>query len=82
MTDAKLKGRMNCRDKNGGAKLTQSEVDEVRRLRKKGTQLKELSVLFNVSLSQVSRICSGKRWGKRIKEKDGTIINANGLKAA
>lgn len=47
--------------KNGGAKLTESQVKEIRILRKDKT-LSELASLFNVSFQLISNICLGKNW--------------------
>lgn len=42
-------------------KLTWSDVDIIRRLRKKGHVLKEIGSLFNIHYSTISRICSNER---------------------
>lgn len=53
--------------KHGMSKLTEVEVIEIRRLRKSGKSSKELAEMFGVNANQVTRICSGARWG-HVKE--------------
>lgn len=52
-------------EKNGKVKLTQIQVDEMRKIAKteKITQ-HELAEMYNISETQVSNILSGKRWNK------------------
>lgn len=49
-------------ESHGRAKLTQRDVETMRKLRLEGWKLTELSEKFEVSSSQVSRVLSGKRW--------------------
>ena len=48
-------------ENSGNAKLTKVQVDEIRKIRKDYT-LKELSSMFNVSISTISAICLNKLW--------------------
>lgn len=52
---------------HGMSKLTEKEVIEIRRLRNTGMSSRELSEMFGVNASQITRICSGSRWG-HVKE--------------
>lgn len=47
---------------NGRAKLTQNDVDDMRRRSKKGATLRQLSAMFKVSPSRVHRIVKGDAW--------------------
>lgn len=48
-------------EKHPRAKLTQKQVDEIRRLSKQHSN-KEVAERFGINQSTVSRITSGKRW--------------------
>jgi len=68
MDDMKNKGRSsresrNKGSSNGRAKLTESDVSEIRKRYEDGCATQhELSVQYGVSRSTVSYICSGQRW--------------------
>lgn len=47
---------------NGRSKLTQIDVDEMRRRSRKGATLRQLSLMFKVSPSRVHRIVKGDAW--------------------
>ena len=59
--DMKAKGRHRYGERSCRAKLTQAQVDEIRRLRV-GRTLKELGKQFGVSEMTISRIARGLRW--------------------
>lgn len=48
---------------HGMSKLTEEKVVEIRELRKSGLTSKELAEMFGVNPNQITRICSGTRWG-------------------
>jgi len=52
----------NNGENNGRVKLTKEEIPEIIELRKEGYKLRELAVVFGVSMSQIGRIINGKRW--------------------
>jgi hypothetical protein len=56
--DLKWRGAGNCNNK-----LTEKDVLEIRKMRAEGKQIKEIMRVFPVVKSQISLICSGKRWG-------------------
>lgn len=49
-------------EKNGCAKLTESDVCEIRALRDDGWLLRKIAEKYGVTKQQVSYICSGKCW--------------------
>jgi DNA-binding transcriptional regulator YiaG len=49
--------------KNSMSKLDEMSVIEIRKLRKSGITLQNLSKMFNISQSVISSICSYKAWG-------------------
>jgi hypothetical protein len=50
-------------DKNGGAKLTWEQVNEIRKIRReKGTYYKDLAKMFNVHYATIKRIILKKSW--------------------
>jgi len=53
----KAKGELNAM-----AKIKESDVLEIRRLRKEGNKLKEISVLYGISFKTVSKIINHQRW--------------------
>jgi hypothetical protein len=57
--DKVAKGRQGFGEKNPGAKLTEKEVEEIR---KAVGLLKNIAADFGVALSTVSQIRSGQRW--------------------
>ena len=57
MTSERMSGEKNIK-----AKLTKSQVEELRELRKDGATLKDLSKMFGVCVSQVSAIALGRSW--------------------
>lgn len=59
--DKKIHGTQPLGDRCHSSKLTESDVIEIRKLRETET-LKRLSDKFGVSISTVSRICSGDSW--------------------
>lgn len=48
--------------KNGNSKLTEAQVEEIRRLRSEGKLLREIAPQFGISLVLVSYICRGTVW--------------------
>lgn len=65
MLDMRKKGRrkgINCGERNGRAKLDPVEVAHIREKRHKGASLKELSSIYRVGLSTISRVCRGENW--------------------
>ena len=44
------------------SKLTEAQALAIKRLAKRGTKSKELSMLYKISLAQIRRIISGERW--------------------
>ena len=61
MRDAALKGRTRRGSAHPFSKLTEKQVDEMKRLRSGGSLLRVLSKRFGVAESAVSRICNGVR---------------------
>ena len=60
--DAVKKGLMPLGEKNGRAKLTRSNVIEIRKLSKRGKSLREIAELFSVSVPCVWAIIHKKNW--------------------
>lgn len=60
--DAIRHGTFLMGGRHPNARLFESEVSEIRRLRETGLFLKTIAGTFDVSVVTVSRICSGKRW--------------------
>jgi DUF1365 family protein len=54
---ARLKG-----EAHGGARLSESEVRTIRKLRKQGYDLQSIAVMYRVSDVHVGKICLGTRW--------------------
>ena len=46
---------------NPALKVTDEEVEQIRLMRQQGDELTKISIMFDISVSMVSRICSGKR---------------------
>lgn len=49
-------------EENVKAKLTESEVREIVKLRRKGYELEVLGQIFDVNMRTISAICTGKNW--------------------
>jgi len=65
MNDMKLKGRrknIGIKEKNGRAKLTIEKANKIRLEKKQGKTLKELSIIFNVGISTIGRVCRMENW--------------------
>ena len=64
MRDMYDKNRQPCKmgESNGNSKLTSSEVQGIKSLRENGTTLRELSSIFGVCMSTISRVCIGVTW--------------------
>ena len=62
MADCHAKMRHAYGERNHKAKLTAAQVIEIRRLRKEGLKLRELSERFPISQTVVQQICSGRKW--------------------
>ncbi len=64
MDDRRVRGRDADRrgERNGGAKLTDSAVVEIRRLYKEGEMQKDLAERFGVANQLISRIVNRKCW--------------------
>lgn len=54
-------GKTNAGINHGAAKLTFSQVEEIRRLRSGGLRLLEIAAMFNCSFQHISDISHGKR---------------------
>lgn len=62
VADMIAKGRQARGERSGGAKLTQADIVEIRRLRRQGITYKRIAALFGVSPSTTHDIVSRKRW--------------------
>lgn len=62
MQDASRKGRMHPGEADGMAKLTQQQVDQIRRDASNGIPKVSLARQFNIHRSQISRIVNRRRW--------------------
>lgn len=62
MSDRNGKGRTAKGEHNGRAKLTQSQVDEIRSWRKLGASYRGIASRFGINDKTVRQICSGKLW--------------------
>lgn len=51
-----------CGEKNGGSKLFEKDVLEIRKLFKDGVTRLNISILYKISRSQIERIVNRKRW--------------------
>ena len=62
--DKSIKGRCSCRkgEDNKNSKLTNSVVKRIRKLRKGGTKRKQLSKIFNVSISSIDKVIYKTTW--------------------
>lgn len=61
--DARRHGTLNTGEKNGGAKISESDVVEIReRYAEGGIKQQSLADEFGISRVQVTRICAGDRW--------------------
>ncbi len=49
-------------ERNGGARLTEQQVIEIRKLRAEGNILKTLATKFGVGSKAISKICRRERW--------------------
>lgn len=58
----RIRSSLSTRERNPKAKLTMNQVLLLRKLRKSGKSLKELSQMFGIGVSQVSAIANGKYW--------------------
>lgn len=50
--------------KNSMAKLSDTDIDEIRRRRKSGETLEAIAADYPVRMQQISRICRGDRWNR------------------
>jgi hypothetical protein len=63
VTDRESRGRgRTAGEWNHHARLTESEVVEMRRLRASGWLQKDLAKKFGVTQATVSQVCTGKTW--------------------
>jgi hypothetical protein len=62
MRDCKAKGRHPHKENHGAAKLTQAQVDELRRDRGMGMSYLKLGAKYGISDAQAVRICQRKCW--------------------
>ena len=62
LRDAGIDGLMPRGSKNPGSKLTEDQVDELKRLSKSGMSSRKLSLLFPITPRSIRRIVSGARW--------------------
>lgn len=62
MAEARARGRTNRGERNGTAKLTATDVTEMRRLRAAGASYDELCDRYGVGKSTVSRIILRRAW--------------------
>jgi hypothetical protein len=60
--DRRLHGTVNRGARNGHAKLTESDVTEIRRLAASGLTGREIGPMFGVRQQSISRIVNGQRW--------------------
>lgn len=58
----KQHGTQTYGETHGTSKLTSLQVQEIRKKRKEGTKLLELSKMYGVSFQQISRICREDNW--------------------
>lgn len=49
-------------ERAGNVKLTNDQVREMRRLRSEGASLRDLALMFNTNMSNISMICRGLKW--------------------
>lgn len=63
MADKKAKGRQLKGEQIHQAKLTESDVREIRLLRESGSTLLSIAIKFEVTEGLISRICSRHVWG-------------------
>ncbi len=62
MADRYSKGKLTTGEQNGNAKLTETQVTEMRRLRSKGATGSELARRYGVKRATVYQICEYARW--------------------
>lgn len=62
MRDMREKGRASSGEARYNAKLTESDVAEIRRLRAEGSRLRPLAERFGVTVQVVSSIALGRKW--------------------
>jgi HNH endonuclease len=62
MRDCKKKGRTAHGERQGRAKLTASNVAQIRRMRQSGEACAEIGKRFNVHPDHVTRIANGRQW--------------------
>lgn len=62
MSDRNGKGRTAKGERNGRAKLTESQVGEIRDWRKVGASYRSIASRFGINDKTVRQICSGKLW--------------------
>jgi len=48
--------------RQGLSKLTESQVQDIRKLRKQGATLKQLAAMANVSIATIGYVCNGSTW--------------------
>lgn len=60
--DKEYHGTVNRGERNGGAKLTEVQVREIKRLCANGCTQKSAGAMFNVSQQTVQKIIHGKKW--------------------
>jgi DNA invertase Pin-like site-specific DNA recombinase len=58
----RYRGSINVGSRNGGAKLGEDEVLEIRRLVSAGTTYGDLARRFGVSLTAISKVVLRKKW--------------------
>lgn len=57
------------------SKLTETDVVNIRKLRSEGKTLLTIAEIYNMSFQQISRICSGERWGHIPLEMDADLAD-------
>jgi len=65
MLDMKIKGRrknINTKESNGRSKINQQIADKIRELKKTGLRLVDISNIYSISNSSVSRVCRMENW--------------------
>jgi len=60
--DRNQKGRQARGEINAGAKLTESQVREIRKRREAGEEIKPLAIEYGIHFSQISSICTRRNW--------------------
>lgn len=63
MDDMKQKKRQTFGEGHPQARLKETDIEEIRFLRRNGVKQKDIAARFNVYESHISMILSGRKWG-------------------